>query len=124
MDVNDNQQNEFYVHFSSVDCPMLYRDNQANDFRVTWQTPKELLGRWKVALTDVQYNNFHATVNSSFGVEFSQWVKDSISFVGKLTLVDNLQPILTLEAPPPRQRPPPSVRKTAEDHACFKTQRV
>ena len=120
------EENEFYVTFSSNDCLMIHPNNQANEFRTSWETPKELSGRWKVALTEVQYNNFHCIANSAFGVKYGRQVPVIVKFAGKVAFVDNM-PTLDIEFPPSSfatvNIPLPTVRKTGDDKVMFKSRK-
>ena len=105
----DAEDDEFYVSFSSRSCRELHSKYKANDFRVSWQTPRELAGRWKVALTQVQYNNIH-----SAGIIFKKHCPVTASFMSKLTISGSTIGFL-VEQPPPGNVSLPVVR-TVDNH--------
>ena len=116
--IADDEDNEFYVSFSSLACPQLHPHNQPNEFRVSWQTMKELSGRWKVALTEVQYNNFHCLANSRYGIAFSQHEQLTSTFTGKITITDKV-PALKLDLPSHSTMQLPSMQTSKDERIMF-----
>jgi hypothetical protein len=65
--------NDFYVVLPSNACPEIHPDNDASKFFVTFNqcidlNPSE---KWKVALTEVNYNSVISTLDTNHGVEYS-----------------------------------------------------
>ena len=107
--------NEFYVDFSSRSCLDLHPENRANNFRISWQTAKELTGGgWKVALTALRYNNFHCIANTRFGIIYERLTPVTSTFVGKLSIIDN-KPVLKFDLPPPANIQLPRTRTTGDE---------
>lgn len=119
--IADNEEDEFYVSFSSQACPDIHPQNKANNFQVSWQTAKELTGRWKVALTEVRYNNIHSIANSRFGVSCEKLSQVTSTFMAKLTVTNNTLDIL-VKQPPPAVVSLPVVRKTSDDHVMINSE--
>lgn len=119
--IADDEDDEFYVSFSSQACLDIHPQNKANNFQVSWQTAKELTGRWKVALTEVRYNNIHSIANRKFGVSCKKLGQVTSSFMAKLTVTNNTIGML-VEQPPPAVVTLPVVRKTSGDYVMIKSE--
>ena len=67
-------ENGFYVILPSNSNPDVHPDNTASNFRVNYQNPIQLAqpNEWKVALTDMTYNQSSVTTNISQGFEYEQ----------------------------------------------------
>ena len=64
---------DFYVVLPSNACPDIHPENTAAKFFVSWESPIDLSdGKWKVALTEANFNRPSASVNTNFGIEYGK----------------------------------------------------
>jgi len=64
------KMNDFFVILPSNACPAIHPDNVANNFHITFKDTinMDLNDNWKVALTELDFNNVYNTVNTCHGV--------------------------------------------------------
>jgi hypothetical protein len=60
----------FYSILPSNSCPMTQPDNKANSYIVDWQSPIQLPGNWKVALTEYTICSFPDVVPYPFSIDY------------------------------------------------------
>ncbi len=60
---------DFYIVLPSNACPDIHPQNSASKYIVSWQNPIELDHKWKVALTELNFNYTLTTVNRDYGLK-------------------------------------------------------
>ena len=46
-------KNNFYMVLPSNSCPLIHPDNISTNFKIDWQSPIELEGKWEAALSEL-----------------------------------------------------------------------
>jgi len=85
--MTDNNKDEFYMVFDSNSSLLLHRDNTPSNFVISWENQIQLnpLDNWHVALTDLTYNNYSATISSNYAIKYSHFVETTHTAVADLT---------------------------------------
>ena len=81
---------DFYVILPSNSCGDIHPDNAANKYFVSWQTPIDLNGQWKVALTEANFNYIKSTISTEFAIEYEVASLHTLEVESKLTFQTNV----------------------------------
>ena len=76
-------KNNFYMVLPSNSCPLIHPNNTSTYFKIDWQTPIELEGKWEAALSELSI--FHLQQVSLHNMSISYWVKQDSDYEFKLT---------------------------------------
>ena len=81
-------KNNFYMVLPSNSCPLIHPDNISTNFKIDWQSPIELEGKWEAALSELSI--FHLQQVSLHNRSISYWVKEVSEYDFRLAKNDNI----------------------------------
>ena len=69
-----SEHDDFYMVLPSNASPELHPDNNAGDFRVTWENPINInpAEHWRVALTEVTYAYAPITISPNYNIRYKK----------------------------------------------------
>jgi hypothetical protein len=98
---------DFYIILPSNSCPKVHPENHASKYTVSWDNAIEIdeINKWKVAVTEFNFNHISKSVNSNLAVEY--YTREKSQYCFALDLEVQKLPNVQYHAPFPQGDNPP-----------------